>query len=1059
MSTIATSALAASLVLTLASGSAHAQATPDAALPGQPAPVTEAPPNAAPAKARLGRLHVVLFIQGHSGPLDGVAVQYQDDPPSLTNSEGAARLDVPEGKRCVRLSVPSNLVTGGAQHELCELLIVGDESTQVILTLDAAGQSVLSSDVLAPGEAQAARQAEEKFSEDMAEKPRGWVRGVVTSIDEKQPIAGARVFVRGVPVEATSDAAGRFELELPEGDYQLSVIHSKFSTLAQDGVAVKPEAETTLTLELSPSAAELDDFVVTAPFIAGGVASVMSERRKSASVTDALGSEDLAKSPDNSASSATRRIVGASIVGGQFLFVRGLGGRYSNVRLNGVPLPSTDPDLPGFQLDLFPASLLSSLTVVKTFSPEIPGDFAGGSLNVETRGFPEKLTLSASFGLTYNSETTAQNIPSYEGGGLDFLGMDDGTRALPDAVPDRAVINAEFDREERAAIGRGFSNTWQPGTTAALPNATLGFSIGDTLDLGAGQKLSYLATAGYRHSYTHYSQTVTRVASQGSGDETELVVRENLEREVGQRQAQTGALATVSYEPTQQHRLAAVTLLTQNGEDTTSLLSGLAENENARIEDTQLVFIERRLLFNQLLGAHEQVADLFSMRWQLNTARTIRDQPDTRRTLYAERPNGLSFESATGSGERLYSNLEQTDFGGGLDLIFPFSAEAALKAGYLGRTADREFAARRLGVSFIGMSEDLLLPPEQLLDPARSGELWLPDERTSVTDGFRADESLHAGYAMLELPIWGGLRAMGGVRLERFQQSIAIAPPIEVAGPPVAGADRTESDYLPAASLVAALSEQMNLRAAYGGTVARPQMRELAPFLTPDFARRRVVRGNPELERTFIQNFDLRWELFPTPTEVFAISLFYKSFSEPIESVVYDQLGNITYQNIERATNFGAELEARVGLGQVSDSLESFNAFANLALIRSQVTLTEEQAVLATSRERPLAGQSPFVANIAFGYEPEDNPFSAFVFYNVFGRRIQDVGTNGLPDVFEEPFHSLDVTAFYQLGDAWALSLSAGNLLLQDQRITQGGLNFSRTRPGSNVGLKLSWAP
>jgi outer membrane receptor protein involved in Fe transport len=236
-------------------------------------------------------------------------------------------------------------------------------------------------------------------------------------------------------------------------------------------------------------------------------------------------------------------------------------------------------------------------------------------------------------------------------------------------------------------------------------------------------------------------------------------------------------------------------------------------------------------------------------------------------------------------------------------------------------------------------------------------------------------------------------------------------------------------------------------------------MRELAPFLTPDFARRRVVRGNPLLERTFIQNFDLRWELFPTPTEVFAISLFYKSFEEPIESVVYDQLGNITYQNIERATNFGAELEARVGLGQLSDSLESFNAFANLALIRSQVTLTEEQAVLATSRERPLAGQSPFVANIAFGYEPEENPFSAFVFYNVFGRRIQDVGTNGLPDVFEEPFHSLDVTAFYQLGDAWALSVSAGNLLLQDQRVTQGGLNFSRTKPGSNVGLKLSWAP
>lgn len=1009
--------------------------------------------------SQQGVLHLVVFIQGEPGSLAGISVQYGAEPPAATNAEGAVRLPVPEGERCVRVSVPPSLVSGGAAHELCELTIVEGESTQVILTLDPTGQQLVARDVIAPVEAKAMREAEEKLERDLAEQPRGRLAGVLRSVDDQQPVAGARVFVRGLPLEATSAADGRFELELPAGEHEISVIHSKFATLSKSGVTVPPNGEANLPLELVPSSAELDEFVVIAPYIAGGVASVMSERRDSASVTDALGAEDLAKSPDNSASSATRRIVGASIVGGQFLFVRGLGGRYSNVRLNGVPLPSTDPDLPGFQLDLFPASLLSSLTVTKTFSPDIPGDFAGGSLNVETRGFPEELTLSASLGLSYNSETTGRDVPSYRGGDLDFLGIDDGTRALPGGLPERAIINAEFNREQRTAIGRAFPNTWQPATTLGLPNASLGLSIGNTLELGGDQKLAYLATAGYRHSYSRVTQAITRVSAQGMGDDAELVVRENLERTVGQRQVQIGSLGSLSYSPTERHQFTAVTLLTQNAEDTTSILSGLSESENAPIQDTQLVFIERRLIFNQLLGSHEEIADRFSVRWQLNTARTLRDQPDTRRTLYAERPSGLSFESATGSGERLYSNLEQSDFGGGVDLELELESEAKLQAGYLGRRAARDFGARRMGVSFIGASADLLLPPEQLLAPERAGELWLPDERTSVTDGFSAMESLHAGYGLLQLPLIAGTSVMGGVRLESFHQEIDIAPPISVAGSPVVGTSRTDTDFLPAASWVAPLTDQMNLRAAYGGTVARPQMRELSPFLTPDFARRRVVRGNPALQRTFVHNFDLRWELFPEPTEVFAVSLFYKSFAQPIESVVYDQLGNITYQNIERATNFGAELEARFGLGRVAGALESFSALANLALIRSQVTLSEEQAVLATSRERPLAGQSPFVANLALGYEPEESPFSAFVFYNVFGRRIQDVGTNGLPDVFEEPFHSVDFTAFYKLSDTWTAAFSAGNLLRQEQRITQGGLNFSRTDPGSSLGFKLSWAP
>lgn len=1009
-----------------------------------------------------GTLHLIVFLEGAAGSLEGISVQHGEERPALTNGEGAARLSLPEGQQCVSVVIPPGVAGAvrGAEHELCDLLIVGGESTQVILTLDATGQRVLLVDIMAPGDIQAARQAEAQLEKEMAEKPRGRLRGVLRSLDEKAPIAGARVFVRGLPVESTSDAEGRFELELPEGIYQLSIIHSKFSTYSQEGVAVKGNAETSLELDLSPAAAELDDFVVTAPYIQGGVASIMTERRRSSSVTDALGSEELAKSPDNSASSATRRIVGASIIGGQFLLVRGLGGRYSNARLNGVPLPSTDPDLPGFQLDLFPANLLSALTIAKTFSPNIPGDFAGGSLNVETRGFPETFKLSASIGVSYNTETTGQSMPSYTGGALDFLGIDDGTRALPEGVPDQQVSTVGgLTPDQVSDVSRRFPNKWQLGERLALPNLSLGLSVGDTLDGSAG-RLGYLLTLGYRHKYERYIETTTKVGLMGTREAPTAVALETLEREIGVREAQLGALGTITYEPGADQRLTVVSLLTQNGEDRASFLSGRTETEGTNVQLTQMRFIERRLLFNQLLGEHNDLADLLSISWQLNLSSTLREQPDSRGLLYTEGPNGFQFSNTSGSGERLYTDLAQADYGGGLNLSFSLTEQTQLQLGYLGRIGDRDFVARRMGVQILGTPTDRLLPAEQLLAPERAGELWRVNEVTRVDDGFTASEDLHAGYAMLETPTFDGLRVMLGARVESFHQSIDVVPPFELVGQmPPAGGDRSDLDYLPSAAIIVSPTDNMNVRGAYGGTVARPLVRELAPFLSQDFVRRRTIVGNPALERTFIHNFDLRWELFPTPTEVFAISAFYKRFDRPIEGVIRDTAGNITFSNIDAATSYGAELEARLGLGALSDALEHFSAFANLALIRSRVSLSDEQRGTATLSERPLAGQSPYVANLSLGYEPDQTGLSAYVYYNVFGRRIQEVGRLGLPDVYEEPFHSLDATVFWKTKSQLTLGLSASNLLLQPVALTQGGLDFSRSERGANLGLTLSWAP
>jgi outer membrane receptor protein involved in Fe transport len=757
-------------------------------------------------------------------------------------------------------------------------------------------------------------------------------------------------------------------------------------------------------------------------------------------------------------------VVGATVVGGQFLFVRGLGGRYSNVRLNSVPLPSTDPDLPGFQLDLFPASLLSALTIAKTFTPDIPGDFAGGSMNIATRDFPDHFEVTSSLSLSSDTQTLGRDMQSYDGGGLDFLGFDDGTRALPDEVPSDQVVNRRppvgdpIDPERAAEIGEAFPNRWSLSSRTAPPSLGLGFSLGDTARLGE-RRFGYLLTLGYRYGSTRYRETVI-LPTENTEDGGPAIVAngEPLERTLGKESAQIGLLGTASYELAAGHDLTLVSVLTQTGDDEASLVtSEFSANEGGPIRQTELTFIERQLFFNQLIGAHD--LSPLKLDWQINVATVQREQPDTRGLIFVENvasETGFEFSNTSGSGERFYTDLAQTDLGGGADLTLPID-RSRLKSGYLGRLSDRDFSGRRFENN-VASAADRRQDAEDIFEPEDSGDVWLLNELTAPEDGYTAEQELHAGYALADVPIASWLRLNGGARVESFHQTITVVPPVaSLREDEAESTERTDTDPLPAGSAIVSFSDEMSVRLAYGGTVARPLVRELAPFRVQDFIRRRTVQGDPDLRRTYIHNFDVRWELFPSQTEVFAASVFYKIFLDPIEAVV-PEVHSLTYANIESARNYGVELEARVTLDRVSDALKNLVVTANFAWIESEITMTDEQRMQATSARRPLAGQSPYVANLSLGYGVPDTSLSLNLFYNVFGRRILEVGRNGLPDAYEEPFHSLDFTASYQLHDNWTLGASATNLLLQEAVVNQGGLDTSRIDRGMSFGVRLGFA-
>jgi outer membrane receptor protein involved in Fe transport len=622
-------------------------------------------------------------------------------------------------------------------------------------------------------------------------------------------------------------------------------------------------------------------------------------------------------------------------------------------------------------------------------------------------------------------------------------------------VPDRRVAGGRngLSRAELDAIGRAFTNEWEGKEARIVPDLSLGASIGDSMETDAG-RLGYVLTLGYRFQTNSTKERITNVKLEAD----RLVIRDELEREVGKSSSQLGLLGSASYRMAEDHELKLVALFTQTGDDQTAFTTGISDEEKKLVEQTELQFVSRRLLFGQLLGRHLELLGALDLDWQINFAWVGRDQPDTRSLRYEEGPQGFVYRSVPGSGERLFTELLQLDFGGGFDVTYSPVEGLELEAGYLGRYSARRFDARRFGHRYLGTAEEKLLAPDQLFAPDSYGTIVELLELTRPDDGYQADGLLNVGYLMADWFVLETVRLIGGARVEVFRQSIEASSPY--AGEDeeiVVSTARTDVGVLPALSAILPIGETMNVRASYGGTVARPLVRELAPFLNQDFIRRRSTLGNPDLLRTYVHNFDLRWEWFPSESEVLAASLFYKLFQDPIEPVVLDQNGNITFDNIAGAQNFGGELEARVELDRIHRYLEGFNVVANFALIHSRVSLSQEDRQLATSESRPRAGQSPFVANQSHGWSPEWSTVSANVFYNVFGRRISDTGRLGLPDVYEEPFHSVDATIFWRASDELTVSLYGRNLLAQKTRVTQDDFNFLEFDQGLSFGTRIAW--
>lgn len=885
----------------------------------------------------------------------------------------------------------------------------------------------------------------------------GRIAGRVVDGQTGRGLTGAQVAVQGTPLRATAGADGRYTLSgVPAGARTLVVSLLGYGTKTVTGVVVPAGGVAEQDLSLASEALAIGGLTVTATRERGSVNRALDEQRTSVGVVNSVTSEQIARSPDSDAAQAIQRVSGVTVQGGQYVFVRGLGERYTTTSLNGARIPSPEPERKVVPLDLFPAGLLQAITTSKTFTPDQPGDFSGAQVNIQTREFPARPIMSFSLTGGYNSAATGQDLPLARATGGEWLGLGAGDRELPGAVSGANLFDPTLPREAENAAIRAFRNAWSTEDGTGAPNLSGALSLGGSTDV-AERELGYLASATYSRSTEVREGEIRSLARPGdvSGEATEVT---RFEGTTASNTVLWGGLLNVGYRLGQGSRIDFNNNYNRSADNLGRRVFGynaLSYDPNLPLGLDQQQYIERSVRFNQLRGDHT-MGERHRVTWSASTSGVRRREPDRSELLYTIEGGARTWIGDNNAAVRTFGDLTETSLEGSADYQLTFGRGARahrVKVGGLYRDTDRDADAFSYSIFTPGTlpAEAYGLPAEQLFDGryAQGADAFLELTPLSAGGSYAAADRLAAGYGMIEYFLTERVRFVGGARVERDELSVTAREPIAASDTVV---ERSYTDVLPSLALNLGLSDAQNLRFSYSRTLSRPEYREVTPLLVPNVIGEELQRGSPGLERALIDNFDVRWELYPNSGEVLSLALFAKRFHDPIERVYLATSAGtpiITFANAESAFNYGLEVEARRGLGFIAPSLESLAAFVNATLMRSSIEVGDSLSS-QTRDERAMVGQAPYVVNAGFTYTPERGP-SATLLYNVVGERIVSAAEAPLEDVRELARHNLDFSLRFPVRRGLDLKLDAENLLDQPVEVRQGAVLRHYYRTGRTL--------
>lgn len=866
----------------------------------------------------------------------------------------------------------------------------------------------------------------------------GKIGGKVLDAKTSETLIGSTVSIQGTAKGVATDVDGKYLLGgIAPGRYTIEVRYIGYQSKSISDVIVKAGEVTNLDISMSPATTNaLKEVVVRSTYRQASVASLYAVQKNSVAISDGISSEVIKRSPDRNTADVLKRVSGATVQDNKFVVIRGLSDRYNSAMLDGASLPSTENNRKAFSFDIVPSNLVEGLTITKTASPDQPGDFAGGLIQISTKDLPDQNFVSFGLASGYNTASTGKDFISGPRNASDYFGFDNGKRQLANGFASSTQVANGLTQQQNLSLLRSLPNDWNRYINTALPTQNYQFSIGKVKESEkTGNRFGAILALTYRNQQNIYSDIKRDFYGYEYTDDAYKF------------STNVGALLNLGY-TFGKNKITFKNVYNRIFDDQ---YLGREGHNNSGFDVNYYAFdLQQKALFKSSLeGIHPLGEKGAKINWQLSYGNVLNDQPDQRKALYTRQsgttnPYQAVLSSLTKENSTLFGRLNENSYSGNVNYSTPVKmfTQSTLKAGLASLYRDRNYNVRFLGPLF---SQQVLNNPDQVNAISRrplstlfardlidAGVYQLNEISNIPSDSYTANSLTNSGYVMLDNKLTEKLRLVWGARVEQFNVNVT---PVVFSNP----SDKVHQNYtdvLPSANLTYNLTDKINLRASYSRTLARPEFRELATSSYYDYELLAFQQGTPNLKRTNIDNFDVRFELFPSAGQIFSVSGFYKKFNNAIEAFNDDATSTrtIRYFNSDHANVYGVEMEVRKSLDfiQPSDFLKNTTAYANVAVAKSIARNPVNSGLNLQFADRPLIGQAPYVINAGLQHTFFKNNLTFNALFNRVGQRLNVAAGGQYANVYEVPRSVIDaqlgVKVFKSKGE---LKFNAGDILNQ----------------------------
>ncbi len=1004
--------------------------------------------------SNMGTATVYVFKDGV--PVPSTEILIDNSRTLITDKDGWTKISLKSGKHQIVVTLKDRL--GVALAYLKKSFVVKNGmDTKLIASISNEKKTLTIREPLASMQS----------TKEKKNQSKGLLQGNVVISGSNKPIAGARIFVKGTSIDTRTNSEGFFSVEVPaDTNLSISVVNAAYSASTINNIVVPPNGKIYKKVELTPASMELEEFVVLAPKIEGSITEVIDEQKNNDTVGDVLGSEQFSKSGDSSVASALKRVSGITIVGGKYVYVRGLGDRFSTVMFNGLHLPSPEPTKRVVPLDIFPTSIIKSMTIQKSFDGEIPATFGGGTVLIESKDIPKdggfaKLSIEVNANdstgekVPYNKEND-KSLPSSA-----IKGSDNFTYVNNDKLNQKILTYRKLDKD-----------------TTTLPiGGKIALSLGDSSEINENLNIGVTGNIFYKNSSDNteikYHKYIYDMNSKSVFHDSDT------DANVSTFKTQYGGLFAIGANYYGKNSIKYTYFGIEDISDK-SIFSFIDYKGDTEDRDkTYLEYVTKKVSTHQISGHNELNIPYFKsdylndlkIDWGLEHAEANRDEPGTVEYNYLHQSNGINWGQK--NWYYYYILADKVD-NYRIDFTLPYKIhenDNYTKIGYFRYKKTRDFDSRRFKLSdkdssstTINLANDM----DTIYEQGLSGKGDLQFESAYIdSDSYKAEQELNALYVKQLYSITHDLDLMVALRFEDSTQQLFDAKTKKPFDP------LETTDVFPGLGLTYRFNDdKMQFRAALARTISRPDFREFSINRYKDPITENIVFGNPKLKATYINHADIKYEWYMSADELFSVALFMKNFENPIETVVRknDAQGNEmeqSYANADSADSYGVELDLRKRFGFISKDWGKNLLFAtNYAWIDSNIKINPNAYPYFTKRltthDRAMQGQSPYVINVQFGYDNPDSGNSALLLYNEIGERIVSLGTDGNKDIYEQPFKKIDFTTKWRLnkpkkkGITYSILFKATNLLDDSVEITQGDKITKTYKPGRSYALKFS---